>query len=196
MNTFDAIIRNILQQDPFKNEIHFLQVLETVQVTKKHKKTGEQYQIPFLTGTQNWQVLIFSLPSSFMFWSWKLITTGSWRFDIFLSGTVTAMMTLWTCSFFVCSERMGQIDIYIGIDLGILCSSEKRLWHRKCSERILACYFTISSLYTQKIIFVFCNKCKTIGSFLNSQCDIPFSKELLPSCWLSCYIYSECIQGS
>lgn len=37
--------------------------------------------------------------------------------------------------------------------MAILCSSEKRLWHKKCSQRILACYFTIGSLYIFKKLF-------------------------------------------
>ena len=44
-------------------------------------------QMHFLWGAQNWQVLILFLLVLFAFWFWNVITNGSGRLYIFLSGT-------------------------------------------------------------------------------------------------------------
>ena len=48
----------------------------------------------FLWGAQNWQVLILFLLVLFAFWFWNVITNGSGRLYIFLSGTVVVYLSL------------------------------------------------------------------------------------------------------
>ena len=55
-------------------------------INSKVKKS----KIPFFSGSQKWQVLVRVFLVLFAFKSLKVIITGSFRFDIFLSGTLAA----------------------------------------------------------------------------------------------------------
>ena len=59
-------------------------------INSKLKKS----KIPFFSGSQKWQVLVRVFLVLFAFKSLKVIITGSFRFDIFLSGTLAAKIIL------------------------------------------------------------------------------------------------------